>query len=293
MAQIHNTTAARKQYKNQAEFDRAKLEEMEAAIGGNIERPVSPTPQINPSLPAHERLAERQKFHLRRRMRGGKLINPLELIPNKPVKDEQDLPEILYALRYPIFTERALARAMKEDPAATAEIFALVKPFALWAYAGTPLDPSWIHAIPEVAKAKIVKLCVVETSNDGQLKDLRATLAHTRGLPQLRCIEFLMKPRLVSVHGTATRKFTHEMAVQWGMRGHVRLFFRWAFADDTGVSEVTKGGRVKLVTEFIRESVSGGEDGPVLYQDTTHEYGMFSWETFWAAFCSPHVHYKE
>lgn len=294
---IHNAVVKRKVYKNQEEFDRAVLEEMEAEVAAEQmqRRPESPQPQIDPNLPAHIRLAEWQKFHLSRRMRGGKFIDPLELIPNKPVKDEQGLGEVLYALRHCIFTERALAQAMREDPAATAEIFALVKPFAMWVYATALLDPRWIDAIPEVAKEKIVKLCVIETHQESTLKHLRATLVNTRGLGNLRCVEFFRKPRLVSMYGRETRKFTHEMAVQWGMREHVRLFFRWAFADDTGVTGMARQGRVGMVTEFIRESRPNGEEGPVLWHDTTHEYSaMFSWDSFWErAMCSPHIHYKE
>lgn len=291
---IHDAVVKRQKYRNQEDFDRAVLEEMEAEVAAEqMQRPESPEPQIDPNLPAHIRLAERQKFHLSHRMRGGKFIDPLELIPNKPVKDEQGLGEVLYALRHGIFTERALAQAMREDMAAAAEIFALVKPFALWVYATSLLDPKWIDAIPEVAKEKIVKLCVIEAHQESTLKHLRATLVNTTGLRNLKCIEFFRKPRLVSVYGKETRKFTHEMAVQYGMRENVRLFFRWAFADDTGVTGTARQGRVNLVTEFIRESRPDGEEGPVLYQDTTHEYTMFSWDTFQqGAMCSPHIHYK-
>lgn len=265
------------------------LQELEAAAHSEPEPQKSPKLRLDPDMPAHHRLTALQKDHIQRRLRGGEVIDPLQLVPNRPCKDERGLEEPLYALNYRMFTHRALNWAMKEDPTAVKEIFDLVKPYALWAYVHQLQNPAWSIPIPAVAREKIVKLCVIEPERGTQLKELRDLLHSTRALENLQCIEFFRKPRLVSESGRATRKFSHELAVEYGMRPRVRLFFRWAFAEDIDVHGEARKQHIGHVTEFTRESVPGGHDGPPGTREAAVEYQMFSMETFGGAMCIPHL----
>ena len=77
------------------------------------------------------------------------------------------------------------------------------------------------------------------------------------------------------------------------MDKEVRLFFRWVFADDTQVTDRTRG--VEGVVEFVRESVAGKKEGSVMYQGVTHEWTKrgTTWETFSESMAEPWVVMKE
>ena len=269
------------------------LEELEAAANSRPESSESPEMYVDPDLPAHHRLAAWQDHYVARYGHKEEVCNPLKLVPNRPCKDDGGLGEIMYVLNWHTFCGRPLAWAMKQDPTAVEEIFALVKPYALWIFVPSLENPNWWKAIPDVARKKIVKLCVIEREKT-QLKTLRALLPRTYDLENLQAVEFFVKPRLVSERGRQTRKFPFAHAVEYGMKPNIRLFFRFAFAEDAHVHGEDRNRRVKQVTEFVRESAPGGIDPPVVTKEAAVEYPQFTYETFdKEALCSPHVFYED
>lgn len=265
------------------------LEELEAIANNRPEPNKPPRISVDPALPAQSRLAMWQEYFVARYGYSEEVCNPLKLIPNQICKDDGGLTEPLFVLNFATFCGRPLAWAMRQDPAAVEEIFSMIRPFALWLFVGSLEDPKWSKVIPEPARKRIVKLCVIERQQ-GQLKRLRAVLPETNHLQNLQALEFFIKPRLVSESGRQTRKFPYKMAVEYGMKPDIRLFFRWAFAEDQRVEGEDRKGRVKSVTEFVRESRPHGEDPPVVEREAAGEYPQFTYETFAAgAMCSPHV----
>lgn len=267
----------------------AFIEYAQAAEGDDITLPASPIYSKERHLPAHKRL---ENLQLRRKETHSKQcpgVPPLYLVPNRPVRNpRRSRKDVLYGQAYKIFTLRLLAWAMKEDPEATEELFSVVKPFALVIQLDRLADPDWHKAIPAPAKAKIIQLCIVENRPD-QLKDFQNCLRSTSALSNLEVVKFYSVPKLVSSNGTMTRKLTHEQAVKYGMDPEVRLFFRWALADDTRVSSSRRNRCVKNVTEVLRESrpAAAGGDPPARYTDATGEYSNKTWETFPAALLRP------
>lgn len=273
--------------KRYTEAHQAYLTYMEASIGEIVQLPEMPTPSIDPDLPAHIRLIKLQEWQRRYHNKDAPVVEPLLLVPNRPVKDERGHPDPLYGLPFRTFTERQLATAMKADPLAVEEIFEHVKPFALVLQLDRVLDPAWTHAMPKVARDKVEKLCIAEM-RQGDLTELQSCLRATNQLQNLRCVEFCIKPRLLSTVDDKVRKFSYEHAVTGGLKPGVRLFFRLVLADDTGVAPEERGERVQRVTEVVREVKLGGPR-KARRRDVTEEYRHWTWETFDCAILRPYV----
>jgi hypothetical protein len=292
MKRLYESAKARNQKQSRVSPTSEWVDELKTASNTKPEPEQSPKFYVDPDLPAHHRLAALEEHYVAQYGHKEEMCNPLKLVPNMPCKDDGNLKEMLYVLNHQTLCRKPLAWAMREDAKAVKEIFDLVKPYALWIFAPNLSYPNWAAPIPEVARQKIVKLCVIE-AEICQLKDLRGLLRRTRDLENLQSIEFFRKPRLVSESGRKTRKFTHACAVEYGMKPEVRLFFRWAFAEDEDVHGNDRKQRVKHVTEFVRESAPDGNDPPPVIKEAAHEYPQFSLETFaQGAICSPHVLYE-